>query len=209
MAAVRKIGIISGSIRPVQAGSQITDYIQAVIKKHLGSSSDVELTRINIKDLDLPLSKEPGMPQPITYTDGYTEESTKAWSKLVSPLDGFVVVTPEYNCAVPAGLKNAIDMLWHEWTGKPFFIVSYGIKGATFAYEDVKRGLTMAIKAKVVETPVNLAFGEMDNGIMFKAASGADLELSADKDDSLWADRRGDITKGWDELIALLNEKKE
>ncbi|MFB8734753.1 NADPH-dependent FMN reductase [Bacillus sp. SL00103] len=38
--------------------------------------------------------------------------------KKVSELDGFIFVTPEYNKAVTAGLKDAIDYLYTEWNNK-------------------------------------------------------------------------------------------
>ncbi|CVK91400.1 related to flavoprotein [Fusarium mangiferae] len=202
---ILKVGIIAGSQRQIQAGSQITDWVQRIIQKHLGNSNNVKLERINIKDLDLPIYDEPYPPAQITSTDQYTKDSTKAWSRIVAPLDAFVIVTPEYNLNVPAGLKNAIDLLYFEWTKKPFFIVSYGGMGGTFSYENLKRSLSLAIKARVVESGVNLAFGPAENGNAPKAVTGQDLGLSVTEDGTLWADKRGDITKGWDELISLLN----
>jgi hypothetical protein len=66
-----KVGIISGSQRPIQAGQQVTDFVQAVIEKHIGSSSSIELQRINVRDLNLPLYNEPGMPSMLTSSDQY------------------------------------------------------------------------------------------------------------------------------------------
>ncbi|UPK96051.1 hypothetical protein LCI18_006986 [Fusarium solani-melongenae] len=204
---VFNIGIISGSQRRIQAGSQITDWVQGIIEKHLRHSNTVGLRRINIKDLDLPLYDEPYPPAQITSSDQYTKETTRAWSNIAAPLDAFVIVTPEYNVNVPAGLKNALDLLYFEWTNKPFFIISYGGMGGTFSYDNLKRSLSLAIKARVVETRVNLAFGPSENGIAAKAVTGQDLGLSVAEDGTLWADKREDITKGWDELISLLGSK--
>jgi NAD(P)H-dependent FMN reductase len=39
--------------------------------------------------------------------------------------DGYVFLAPEYNFAVPAVLKNALDFLAHEADGKPASIISY------------------------------------------------------------------------------------
>ena len=200
-----KIGIISGSQRPVQAGTQITDFIQAVIEKHIKVEQSIELVRINLGEVDLPLYDEPSPPMQITASDQYTKSTTQAWSRAVSPLNAFVVVTPEYNCNLPAGLKNAIDVLWHEWTTKPFMIVSYGVMGGTFAYEDLKRALSMAIKARVVDTGVHLQFGPMSKGNMIKAATGQDLGLTPDGTDHLWSDKRAAIIQAWQELVDLVN----
>ncbi|KKF92481.1 NAD(P)H-dependent FMN reductase LOT6 [Ceratocystis platani] len=207
MTKLFNIGIISGSQRQIQVGSQITDWVQGIIEKHLGHGSAIGLRQISIKDLDLPLYDEPYPPSQITSSDQYTKETTRAWSRIVAPLDAFVIVTPEYNVNVPAGLKNALDLLYFEWTNKPFFIISYGGMGGTFAYDNLKRSLSFAIKARVVETRLNLAFGPSQNGIAAKAVAGQDLGLSVTDDETLWADKRGDVTKGWDELIGLLNSK--
>jgi NAD(P)H-dependent FMN reductase len=126
---------------------------------------------------------------------------------VVAPLDAFVIVTPEYNLNVPAGLKNAIDLLYFEWTKKPFFIVSYGSIEGTFSYENLKRSLSLAVKARVVENGVNLAFGPAENGIVQKALTGQALDLSVTADNILWADKREDIKKGWEELVSLLNTR--
>ena len=48
------------------------------------------------------------------------------WSALVEGSDAFVFVTPEYNHAFNAALKNAIDYLHAEWQHKAAGIVSYG-----------------------------------------------------------------------------------
>ncbi|KAJ3544756.1 hypothetical protein NM208_g2892 [Fusarium decemcellulare] len=173
-----QVGVIAGSQRQIQAGSQITDWVQGIIQNHLGTDSNIKLQRINIKDLGLPIYDEPYPPAQITSSDQYTKDTTKAWSRIVAPLDAFVVVTPDY-----------------------------GSMGGTFSYENLKRSLSLAIKARVVESGVNLAFGPPEDGIVPKAVTGQDLGLSVTEDGTLWADKKGGITKGWDELVSLLNTK--
>ena len=200
-----KVAIIAGSQRPVQAGQRVTDWVQAIIEKHMGSDSGIELQRINLLDVKLPLSEEPATPHGITSSDQYAHERTRAWSKTIKPLDGVVVVTPEYNYGQPAGLKNAVDLLYNEWQGKPVAIMSYGVNGGNLSNEAFKRTFGQGVRARTIETAVMLPYGPMDNGVMFTASSGADFGLS-DKEDSLWADKRPDIRKAWDELVALMNE---
>jgi NAD(P)H-dependent FMN reductase len=36
----------------------------------------------------------------------------------IASLDAYIFVTPEYNHATSAALKNAIDFLYHEWNNK-------------------------------------------------------------------------------------------
>ncbi|SMR56716.1 unnamed protein product [Zymoseptoria tritici ST99CH_1E4] len=66
--------------------------------------------------------------------------------KKIRQYQGFIFVTPQYNWSVPAGLKNALDYLCHEWTDKPGAIVSYGGHGGDKAaahLRDIMNGLRM------------------------------------------------------------------
>jgi hypothetical protein len=50
----------------------------------------------------------------------------KTWSQKIASLDAYIFVTPEYNHATSAALKNAIDFLFHEWNNKAAGFVGYG-----------------------------------------------------------------------------------
>ncbi len=71
---------------------------------------------------------------------------TKAWSQTIDKLDGFLVVTAEYNFSVPAALKNAFDYSFREWNYKPVAFVSYGAdSGGARAVEHL-RGISADLK---------------------------------------------------------------
>ena len=80
---------------------------------------------IDLRDLDLSLDDEPGIPA----IHDYVSPATRRWSELISAAKGVVIVTPQYNWGYPAVLKNAIDHLYREWKAKPVLIVSYGARG--------------------------------------------------------------------------------
>ncbi|WP_306436942.1 NADPH-dependent FMN reductase [Rhodococcus sp. 06-235-1A] len=67
-----------------------------------------------------------------------TSTSTKKWAQVVSELDGFIIVTPEYNHSIPGVLKNALDYLYAEWNNKSVGFVSYGSAGGTRAAEHLR-----------------------------------------------------------------------
>ena len=71
----------------------------------------------------------------------YRHEHTRRWAAAVESYDGFVFVTPEYNHAMPAALKNAIDFLFVEWQDKAAGFVSHGVHGGVRAVEQLR--LTM------------------------------------------------------------------
>lgn len=72
----------------------------------------------------------------------------RSWSRVVSTLDIFIFVTPQYNWGLPAALKNAIDRVYHEWRGKSAIVVSYGGHGGDKCnrqLQEVLQGLKMNV----------------------------------------------------------------
>ncbi|MGH8863285.1 MAG: NAD(P)H-dependent oxidoreductase [Burkholderiales bacterium] len=68
----------------------------------------------------------------------YSHEHTKTWSAKIASFDAYVFVTPEYNHATSAALKNAIEFLYHEWVNKAAGFVGYGGASGTRAVEKVR-----------------------------------------------------------------------
>lgn len=192
-----QIGIICGSQRTPRAGDQITNFVHSTVQQ---VSSNTTIHLIDIAALSLPFFNEPGIPSKILSPEDYTHQHTRAWSRQVSALDGFVFVTPQYNWGIPAGLKNAIDYLFHEWKGKPAVIVSYGGHGGDKAARALKLclegGIGMQIKEEMV---VNLAFPSRE--VLKKAARGEDLELDGS---DIWVNEKADIIAAWEEMLRLL-----
>jgi NAD(P)H-dependent FMN reductase len=115
-----RIKIIVGSTRPNRFGPQVAQWLKGLAADY----RDATFELVDLADINLPLLDEP---QPASVAAGnYTQEHTKAWSKIIDEADGFIIVTPEYNYGVPAPLKNAIDFLDKEWQHKPVAFVSYG-----------------------------------------------------------------------------------
>lgn len=142
--STKKVGIIIGSTRPGRIGEQVAQWI-------LGEVSQTPGLRFNLIDLavwNLPLFNEPGMPSKGQYTHDYTHQ----WSKEISGYDAFIFVTPEYNGGYPASMKNAIDYLYKEWTGKPAIIVSYGYGGGKGAASQLRQILEGGIDMRVTHT---------------------------------------------------------
>jgi NAD(P)H-dependent FMN reductase len=62
-------------------------------------------------------------------------------------------VAPQYNWGYPAVLKNALDFLYAEWSGKPVGIVSFGTRGGVRCIDQLKivcTGLHMRVAEKTV-----------------------------------------------------------
>ena len=123
------IGIIVASTREARNGKKIADWVKHVADKQEGAHFKL----IDLAEVDLPFFDEPHPPMMGSYTHAHT----KAWAKQVAELDGFIIVTAEYNHGYPAPLKNALDHLYAEWGGKPVGFVSYGVAGGTRAVEQL------------------------------------------------------------------------
>ena len=134
-----KIAIIVGSTRPghhgnVQGlprkGGDVGRWVHDLARKR----ADAEFELVDLAEIDLPMFDEPFTPQMGTYTRPHTEN----WSRTVGRYDGYVFVTPEYNHAPPAALKNAIDYLYAEWANKAAGFVGYGAFGGARAVEQLR-----------------------------------------------------------------------
>lgn len=145
-----KIALIIGSTRQPRVGIFMANYVASLLKPLSGAPVDI----IDLADQKLPIfdeAKSPFSRPKEDPTPHYEHEHTRNWSTLIKQYSGFIFVTPEYNGSVPAGLKNALDCLGHEWGGKPAGIVSYGGHGGDKAAGHL-RDILKVLRIKTVPT---------------------------------------------------------
>lgn len=65
-------------------------------------------------------------------------DAAQRWAAKLVTLDGFIVVTPEYNHGPTAVLKNALDYAYKGFNRKPIAFVGYGGVGAARAVEHLR-----------------------------------------------------------------------
>ncbi|KAH8671711.1 NADPH-dependent FMN reductase-domain-containing protein [Xylariales sp. PMI_506] len=202
---VFKVAVVIGSQRAVRICPQVAQFVLDVIKSYSDASvaqPKLDFSLLDIADFDLPLTDETALPAQLQdIPAGYGTEATRAWSRTVAERDAFVFVTPQYNWGVPAGLKNALDHLFHEWTGKPAMVVSYGGHGGTVGAAALITVLS-GIGLRVVRRAVCMKYPDPD--FMGKAVKGQGLDLDAASDTSVWANRRGEIIDLWKETHGVL-----
>lgn len=131
--------VVIGSTRPGRLGGPIGQWFAE--RARVFGGFDVEVADLAV--INLPLLDEPNHPELRQYVHRHTWE----WSALIERSDTLVFVTPEYNHAYPAALKNAIDFLYQEWMGKPAGFVTYG---------GVSAGTRALVQLKSVVTAVGL-----------------------------------------------------
>ncbi len=142
--------IIIASTRPGRKGPSIASWVFEAAQSH--KEFDVEL--IDLAEVNLPFLDEAHHPR----LQKYEKQHTKDWSARITAADAFIIVTPEYNFAFPAPLKNALDFLFNEWNYKPAAIVSYGgVAAGTRATQMLKQVLT-ALKMMPLAESVNIPF---------------------------------------------------
>jgi NAD(P)H-dependent FMN reductase len=171
--------VIIGSTRPGRVGPSVAEWIAERAREHGGF--DVQVT--DLAELTLPLYDEPNHPR----LKKYVHQHTKDWSALVEASDAFIFVTPEYNYAFNAALKNAIDYLYGEWSHKAAGIVSYGgVAAGTRATQMLKQVLT-ALKIMPVPEAVNIPFvlQHLDDDKRFKPSEMLDAAATAMLDEVL------------------------
>ncbi|TCP55002.1 NAD(P)H-dependent FMN reductase [Tamaricihabitans halophyticus] len=126
-----RLAVIVGSIRTDRFCPTPANWIADHARKSDGIHVDV----IDLADYDLPMvlgGNDPDAPQP---------EAVTALGERLGAADAFIVVTPVYNRAYPASLKNAIDWFYDEWQLKPVGFVSYGGMTGGLQAIDTLRGV--------------------------------------------------------------------
>lgn len=125
-----KIGIIVGSTRE----GRFADRPAAWIADIANARGDIEAEVLDLRDYPMPFFNEKGG---LAYTPT-TNEIAKRWQEKIRALDGFIVLTGEYNRGPAAVMKNAFDYAYNEWNKKTVAFVGYGGVGGVRAVEQLR-----------------------------------------------------------------------
>lgn len=119
------VAVIIGSTRPGRRAPRIARWLT----DQLADRDDLDVDIVDLAEVDLPA----------TLPDGDDPRALDLKQR-ISLADAFIVVTPEYNHAYPASLKQAIDVPYREWNAKPVAFVSYGgMSGGIRAVEQLRQ----------------------------------------------------------------------
>ena len=152
-----KIGIILGSVRDDRVGAAVAGWVQ---EQSAGREHTYEL--VDLKSFDVPVLTSATVP--MAAGKSYDDPRVQAWGDAIDRFDGFVFVTPEYNHGVPGALKNAVDSIGAELSGKAFGMVAYGADGGVRAVEQW-RVIIANFSSVVVRAQVSLSlFDDTEDG---------------------------------------------
>jgi NAD(P)H-dependent FMN reductase len=217
MSTPPKIGIIICSTRQPRVCPQIAQFVLDTIKSKQSTQPQPDTTTttilfptpsLNLIDLStwaLPFFNESTIPRQITSPSQYDHEHTRAWSAEITSYSAFIFVVPQYNWGYPAVVKNAIDYLYHEWSGKPAFVVSYGGHGGgkcNRQLREVLEGVNMVVDAGGAGG-VELRFPGRE--VLGKAARGEDIGLNKEEV-VFWKEEAVAIGVAYEGLLRVLVE---
>ncbi|PKS05515.1 hypothetical protein jhhlp_008205 [Lomentospora prolificans] len=199
-----EFAIIIGSTRPNRVGPLIAKWVLALLE------ADPKLQHhtfsiVDLASFRLPAFSEPTHPMMIQDLDQFTNEASRAWNKEIAKYEGYIIISPEYHSGIPGALKNAIDLLYHAWTGKPAMMVTYGIFGGVQANSQLRQVLGVGCRMKIAGGGAKLAFPGRDeeknntSPALFQAMAGA---ISAETLES-WGKEAEDVVAGCHELLRL------
>jgi NAD(P)H-dependent FMN reductase len=114
-----RIAIVLGSNRRPRLGDRVARFVLAASER----VPSAEFSLLDLADFPLPFFDEQ-LP-PLSNPARQPAPGTARWLAAMAAADGYLFVVPEYNFAVPAVLKNALDHLATEAEGKPASVLSY------------------------------------------------------------------------------------
>ena len=112
------IQVILGSTRQGRFGDKVAQWFMQQAQNHDLITAEL----VDLADWPLPFFSSPAPPMMAESQD----PQVLAWGSKLAEADGYVLVTPEYNHGYPAVLKNALDLVFRPWNGKPVGFVGYG-----------------------------------------------------------------------------------
>ncbi|HTP30038.1 MAG TPA: NAD(P)H-dependent oxidoreductase [Anaeromyxobacteraceae bacterium] len=140
-----KVGVILASVREGRRGEAFAKWIHALISER----PNVRAQLLDLKEWSFPAYAH--VDPPAVAEKSYPGGSLSArWGETISTLDGFVVVTPEYNHGYVGSLKNAFDQIYAPWNYKPVAFLGYGgFAGGARAVEQLRQ---VAVELRMVPT---------------------------------------------------------
>ncbi len=120
----KTVRILLGSTRQGRRSEKIAKAVYDVISKN--QKAKVEF--LDLKELALPLFDDP-VPPFQRKTEPSVDPIVNKWSETIKATDALIILVPDYNQGYSAVLKNAIDLLFYEWSGKRIAFVGYGDAG--------------------------------------------------------------------------------
>jgi NAD(P)H-dependent FMN reductase len=116
------IAVLVGSVRSERMGDRAAKWVSAELEKRGHEAVLVDAAELKLPLLDK-MWKEIKKDTPAKYDK--LHEKLALLAKLYARVDGFCIVSSEYNHSMPPGLTNLIDYFLEEYFFRPSAIVCY------------------------------------------------------------------------------------
>ena len=164
------IGLLLGSLRQGGNNAGLAAWLTAATERLLSAhSSDTRYALQQIFPFPAPTGAsdashvrypgpvvDPLMAQAVQSASQYQSASVRHWSAVVRSCAAFIVLTPQYNWGYSGELKNALDQLYHEWSGKPCVVVTYGGHGGSRCDDQLRLVMGGGLKMRPVDERVQI-----------------------------------------------------
>ena len=111
-----QFAVLYGSVRETRQGIRAARFIDAQLRARGHATTLVDPLEVRLPLLDK-MYKE--------YPKGAAPEAMERLATLYRAVDGFVIVSGEYNHGIPPALKNLLDHFLEEYFFRPSAIVCY------------------------------------------------------------------------------------
>jgi NAD(P)H-dependent FMN reductase len=176
-----RIGIIISTTRKSRFADRPAQWLLDLASQR----ADADFEIVDLRDYPMPFFEEDQSPA----WAAPSHPAARAWGKKMAELDGYVIITAEYNHSMSGVLKNALDHAYVEYNRKPVTFVGYGGLGASRAVEQLRQvfaELQVASLKYTVHINTPELIGMMRDGKSF--ADFAHLTAAAEMmlDDLVW-----------------------
>ena len=153
-----KLYIILGSTRQGRKSDIVANWIKSRADTNTALKAEgIEVELIDLRDWVLPFLDAAESPSSGKYPEGIIQD----WGTKIDAADGFLIVTPEYNHGYSAVLKNAFDVIFKEWNGKPVAFVSYGWSASGARAIEQLRQVVAELKMFALRESVSLSIPQI------------------------------------------------
>ena len=179
---MKKILLVTSSVRKGRAADNVLKFVS----EQLATYPEYEIAVADLKALPMPFFDAPASPSQESFVA--TDENVITWTKMVGEADAVIFLVAEYNHSMTAVLKNAIDWIYKEWTGKPVTFIGYGWAGGAKAIAALRIVMGSSIAAKATENEVNLYFMkqvDLTGTIIDQETASASLKVALEELDTI------------------------
>jgi NAD(P)H-dependent FMN reductase len=111
-----KFAVLLGSVRVDRMAARAGRFIEAALSRHGHTPHLVDPMALNLPLLDRMYKEHP---------PGKAQAALEELATLYRQVDGFIIVSGEYNNGIPPALKNLLDYFLEEYFWRPSAIVCY------------------------------------------------------------------------------------